>query len=143
MIKTFRGLIADEDTVQVRLSTNQGLVGYKIIDFRLMADNPGQSDVNHVVKIWSESPGTPDATVNFNAPTLLGASMLRESVGAEDMPISTNVIFDDRVVNQDIYITHVETGGTRACNYYIELEQMKLDLSEATVATLKDMRGRE
>jgi hypothetical protein len=28
-------------------------------------------------------------------------------------------------------------------NYYLELEQVKLDLNEATVATLKDMRGRE
>jgi hypothetical protein len=28
-------------------------------------------------------------------------------------------------------------------NYYIELEKVKLDLNEATVATLKDMRGRE
>ena len=29
----------------------------------------------------------------------------------------------------------------KTMNYYIELEQVKLDLNEATVATLKDMRG--
>ena len=34
--------------------------------------------------------------------------------------------------------THADAGPV---NYYIELEQVKLDLSEATVATLKDMRG--
>ena len=33
-----------------------------------------------------------------------------------------------------------ETG---LVNYYIELEQMKLDLSENTVATLKDIRNIE
>jgi len=28
-------------------------------------------------------------------------------------------------------------------NYYLELEQIKLDLSESTVATLKDIRNKE
>jgi len=45
------------------------------------------------------------------------------------------------VVNQDIYITHIDTNGAIPCNYYIELEQVKLDLSENTVATLKDIRN--
>ena len=32
-------------------------------------------------------------------------------------------------------------GSAAICNYHIELEQMKLDLSEQTVATLKDIRN--
>ena len=52
-------------------------------------------------------------------------------------------MFDHVKVNQDIYISHHNADGTSSCNYYIELEQMKLNLDEATVATLKDMRGRE
>ena len=43
--------------------------------------------------------------------------------------------------NQDIYVTHTDVLGAGACNYYIELEQFKLDLSENTVATLKDIRN--
>ena len=41
------------------------------------------------------------------------------------------------------YITLQDTQNAGGSNYYIELEQIKLDLNEATVATLKDMRGRE
>ena len=32
---------------------------------------------------------------------------------------------------------------SRPVNYYVELEQMKLDLNENTVATLKDIRNIE
>ena len=44
--------------------------------------------------------------------------------------------------NQDIFVT-CDTGSTsgESCNYYIELEQIKLDLNENTVATLKDIRN--
>ena len=49
-------------------------------------------------------------------------------------------IFDNTIVNQDIYITHSDIVGTTPCNYYLELEQVKLDLNENTVATLKDIR---
>jgi hypothetical protein len=37
----------------------------------------------------------------------------------------------------------MEENGSEDCNYYLELEQIKLDLNQSTVATLKDMRGRE
>ena len=42
------------------------------------------------------------------------------------------------IFNQDIYVTNYGSG---AMNYYIELEQIKLDLNENTVATLKDIRN--
>jgi hypothetical protein len=42
--------------------------------------------------------------------------------------------------NQDIFITLGSQSGA-SCNYYIELEQVKLDLNENTVATLKDIRN--
>ena len=51
-------------------------------------------------------------------------------------------IFDNMTFNQDIYVTYKddETAG-KFINYYIELEQVKLDLNENTVATLKDIRN--
>ena len=52
-------------------------------------------------------------------------------------------MFDNVTFNQDIYVTHTDTNSAIPINYYIELEQRKIDLNEATVATLKDMRGRE
>ena len=45
--------------------------------------------------------------------------------------------------NQDIYVTHEDTVGSQPCNYYIELEVVKLALDENTVATLKDIRNIE
>jgi len=51
------------------------------------------------------------------------------------------IIFDNVTFNQDIFITAIDIGAAAECNYYLELEQFTLDLSEATVATLKDMRG--
>ena len=53
------------------------------------------------------------------------------------------VVFDNEIFNQDIYITHTDAHATGECNYYIELEQIKLDLNENTVATLKDIRNIE
>ena len=50
-------------------------------------------------------------------------------------------VFDKEIFNQDIYLTHDENLGSLAVNYYIELEQVKLDLNENTVATLKDIRN--
>ena len=43
--------------------------------------------------------------------------------------------------NQDIYVTMKDSSTGESCNYYIELEQMKLNLDEQTVATLKDIRN--
>ena len=43
--------------------------------------------------------------------------------------------------NQDIYVTAVDASGSnRATNYYLELEQFKLNDIETTMATLKDIR---
>jgi len=53
------------------------------------------------------------------------------------------IIFDHEIFNQDIYVTHWSDSGADACNYYIELEQVKLSVDESTVATLKDIRNKE
>ena len=53
------------------------------------------------------------------------------------------VIFDNEIFNQDIYITHTDNKNAESINYYIELEQIKLDLNQNTVATLKDIRNIE
>jgi len=52
------------------------------------------------------------------------------------------VIFDSEIFNQDIYLTHTDTGGAVACNYYIELEVIPLDDAGAEYATVKDLRTR-
>ena len=142
MIKTFKGLLADGDQVTIRLRTNNGLTGYKIKKFEVIPETPGASSQESILKVSSVKASTVNATVNFDSPTLLAAAFYKLGSSMSDPGYQT-IIFDDKKVNQDIYITHSEIVGSSSGNYYLELEQVKLDLNEATVATLKDMRGRE
>ena len=148
MIKTYKGKIASNDVVQLRLSTSDGLTGYKIKQFKLIFSNPGAANTESTVKIFSvpkDASATPSevtSTINFDDPTLLAAAFMSGSTGV-NYPEDLTVIVDNAIINQDLYLTHVEQVGNDDINYYVELEQIKLDLNEATVATLKDMRGRE
>jgi len=142
MIKTFRGKLADDGKLTIRLSTNNGLTGYKVKKFQGMAASPGAAQEAHVLKIFSVDPSTTTGTVNFDSPTLLAVCYFTNR-NDELHSNESIIIFDDKVFNQDIYITHVDVQSTAEANFYIELEQVKLDINEATVATVKDMRGRE
>jgi hypothetical protein len=145
MIKTFKGLLADGSQDKIRLSTKQGLIGYRITKFQAMPNDPMAADGEHILKIWSveQDTGTIDGNVNFNSPHLLAVSTVANETDGKLYPININMVVDNKVINQSIYVTHSDIHGNTSCNYYIELEQLKLDLGEATVATLKDMRGRE
>jgi len=144
MIKTFRAKLADGEQDTIRLSTNDGLTGYKIKKFELMPTAPGVTSQESVMKLFTYEPATVTGTIDFDDVTLLGAAFLRSpaSIGTASGYTSAIItVFDNVTFNQDIFITHDENSGSAACNYYLELEQVKLDLNEATVATLKDMRG--
>ena len=139
-IKTFRGLIADGGQDTILLHTNDGSTGYKITKFQLMHNEPGEQQAEHTVKIYKTKQTTIDNTVDFSDNTLLGAGYIAENSSLV-YPVSTIIVFDKEIFNQDIYLTHEDTLASRGVNYYIELEQVKLDLSENTVATLKDIRN--
>jgi len=120
------------------LHTNTGSTGYRIVKFELF---PGLPNVNQdsLVNIFKVPQGAASTTSDFSDQTLLasGLYMARES----NFDQFQHVVFDTEIFNQDIYITHTEGGASRTINYYIELEQVKLDLNENTVATLKDIRN--
>jgi len=144
MIKTFRGLIADGAQDTIVLHTNDGSTGYRIVKFQLMNENPITTSGEHIMKIYkvSQTPGNMPGvtgTVDFSDNTLLGVGLFIHNDSYANT--QTHIIFDQEIFNQDIYITHDTDAGSDACNYYIELEQIKLDLSESTVATLKDIRN--
>jgi hypothetical protein len=141
MIKSFRGLLKDGGDATIRLSTNNGLIGYKINKFEVLPEVYGTGDQVSLVKI-STVPIDTTSTVNFDIPTLLAVGVIR--VGNLITETMTQVtVFDNVKFNQDIYITLKNLDASLGVNYYLELEQVKLSLDEATVATLKDMRGRE
>ena len=144
-IKSFRGQLADGGQERIRLSTNDGKTGYLVRKFQTMSVSPGIEQHESITQLFAEKVGTVptgSATVDFRNPLLLAANVYISGNASAEV-YNQQVIFDSVKVNQDIYVTHTENDGTSAINYYIELEQVKLDLNEATVATLKDMRGRE
>ena len=146
-IKSFRGLIADDGIDTVVLHTQNGSTGYRIVDLELMYYKPGDGDVDHVLQVFSVPQTAASAVVDFSDQTLLGAAFLRQDSDAVNITgrMGGHVIFDNITFNQDIYITLKNvtdgTGTTDPCNYLIKLEQVKIDLTQNTVATLKDIRN--
>ena len=139
-IKSFRGMMADGAIDTVTLHTNNGSTGYRITKFEMMAKATGTYDHGFIMKIYKVPQSTVSALVDFSDNTLLAAGYTANHENIQYANIQ-QIIFDQEVFNQDIYITckDIETGQN--CNYYIELEQMPLDLNENTVATLKDIRN--
>jgi len=144
-IKTFRGLIADRAQDTIVLHTNDGSTGYRIVKFQLFAAGATSAFAyESFVSIFKvEQTGTipADATPDFSDNTLLACGYYTQHGTAESNPEDINVIFDREIFNQDIFISHSNSASSEAINYYIELEQVKLDLTENTVATLKDIRN--
>ena len=140
-IKTFRGLIADGNQDIVVLHTNDGSLGYRIIKFSIIPEKPVTAANECVLQIWKVSQTGVTSEIDFSNQTLLGIGIYSNQTDTTYYPDDQTIIFDTEIFNQDIYITHKNETGTVSCNYYLELEQVKLDLNENTVATLKDIRN--
>jgi hypothetical protein len=140
MIKTFRGQLTDGAQDTINLKTNDGSMGYRIVKFQGLTNEPGQNDYESTLKIYKIEQTAFNNTVDFSDNTLLGV-WFGEGTASGTASSTFTTIFDREIFNQDIYITHSDTASSSVCNYYIELEQVKLNLNENTVATLKDIRN--
>ena len=138
--KSFRGLLADGAIDTIPLSTNNGSTGYRITKMQLIGEQPGTTNIESTVKIFSIPQTTATNNIDFSDNTLLAAGHYAKGNNTAEVQ-SDIVVFDNMTFNQDIYVTAVETQGSEPTNYYIELEQIKLSLDENTVATLKDIRN--
>ena len=144
-IKSFRGKIADAGQDVISLHTNNGSVGYRIKKFETISSQETTGGVagEHYTFIWSIAQPSVSSTtpnIDFSNQTLLAVNW---SPNNAERPFAKSIVFDNMIFNQDIYITHMDIAGSQANNYYIELEQIKLDLNENTIATLKDIRNIE
>jgi len=138
MIKTFRGNLADAAEDRIRLHTIQGKMGYKIVKFQIMQGEPGEQTVESTVKIYKSSQSTINNTVDFTDNDLLAVAYWELNANVV-YPLSDAVIFDNEIVNQDIYVSHKgESADT--CNYYIELEVVELSELGAEYTTIRDIR---
>ena len=143
MIKTYRGILADGGQDKINLKTLKGEIGYRIVKFDIFAVSPGTLAQESTVMVWKlkqiiSSPIPSSVYIDFTDSDLLGVASIH---GWSDRQLAEAVVlFDQEVFNQDIYVTHTETVGTAACNYYLELEQIMLNENESTMATLQSLR---
>jgi len=136
VVKTYRGLLADGAQDKIPLSTKDGSVGYRIVKFDIIDGAPGTLNSENVVKMYKTEQSTIDAVANFTDNDLLGIAFYKPQV------LTRVIFFDSEIFNQDIYVTHKDiSGNNNPCNYYLELEQMKLDHTQNMSATLKAIRG--
>jgi len=140
-IKTYRGLLTDGVQQKINLKTNTGKMGYRIVKFQVMPQNPGTSDYEHVVQIFTipKTDPTVYGDIDFSDQNLLGVAFTKGDT-SQGNPYDTAVIFDNVIFNQDIFVTHADVKGALGANYHIELEQVKLNDNESTMATLQSIR---
>jgi hypothetical protein len=137
MIKTFRGLMADDTQDTIVLHTNTGSTGYRIVNFRVMPKTDAL--IETTMKIYKIEQSTNTSDMDFSDNTLLAAAFYAQTASTDAN--KEIIIFDKEIFNQDIYITLKAHSSAGELNYYLELEQVKLDLNQNTVATLKDIRN--
>jgi len=140
VVKTYRGRLAEGGQDRIPLATKDGSVGYRIAKLAVMGPD-GSEAIDSVLKIYKEEQSAVDNIINFTDNSLLAAAVISQSSAATNYPEDVSVIFDQEIFNQDIYITLKGAGQSAKVNYYIELEQMKLDHTQNMSATLKAIRG--
>ena len=138
MIKTFRGKIVKGGQDTIVLHTNDGSVGYRIVKFQAMGTSDDEN-YESTLQVWSVS-NAGAYQVDFSNQELLAAILYGDNNTAGTAAVQT-VIFDNMVFNQDIYVTFESASASADMNYYLELEQVTLNLDENTVATLKNVKN--
>jgi len=125
-VHSFRGLLADEEQQKIRIQGSVGTIAWRITKFQIMGDAPVTENQESVVKIFREVQSSFDATVNFTDDELLGVAVWSSHSTATNYPEDLSVIFDNSLFVRNIYISHAEAAAARSCNYYIELEEVKV-----------------
>ena len=141
-ILSYRGLLADGGQDTILLSTKKGEKGYRIIKLELFPNEPGQQGMSNTVKIYKVFQSAINNTVDFSDNRLLAAAYYQEDANPA-YPSALDVVFDQEIFNQDIYVTNRDTDGDRNVNYYIELEQVPLTEDQALVTIVKNLRNEQ
>jgi len=138
-VHSFRGRLADGGQDKIRIQGATGEVAWRISKFQIIQYNAGAADVEAIMQIWRER--HPDAggdipewnVIDFTNDELLGAAFMsiRDSSAGSTIP---SVIFDNELFSRNIFITYFDKQVGQPCNYYIELEKVKL--SKAGMAQL-------
>jgi len=137
-ILSYRGLMPADSFDTILLSTKKGEVGYRITKLEVVSGGPVGLSPEAVIQIWKDPQSATSYNIDFSNNRLLAAAFYENNQNVAGDGGSV-IIFDQEIFNQDIYLTCASTDG--AINYYLEIEVIKLDESQAMVATLKDIRN--
>ena len=128
------------DTIdRISLHTNDGSIGYRIIDFIVFPTT--DDNIESTMKVYSTAQTTASSSIDFSDQELLAAAFYTQATTSTSYPEDMIVYFDNVTFNQDIYVTLKGHNYTADLNYMIKLEQVKLDINSNPVAPLKDMRN--
>ena len=93
-IKTYRGKLKDGAKEQIRLKTNTGKIGYRIVKFQVMSDAPTTVSAECVVKIFKVPQTSVTAKINFKDNNLLAVALWTSDSDTHEQAEDMNVIFD-------------------------------------------------
>jgi len=139
---SYKGIVPSGTQQKINLSTIKGKIGYKIVKFQVINKQPNEQTVELQGMLYKTSQtGSITNVIDFSDSDLLGVTTYVNSSNSA-YPQSDVIIFDNEVVNQDIFFVGIDQGGdNREVNYYIELEAMTLSDLEATMLTLKNIKA--
>jgi len=142
-ILSYRALLAHGAQDRILLSTKKGEIGYRIIKFQLLPDDSGGHAAESTVKVYKTEQAAVSNIVDFSDNRLLAAGYISNHTSGYIYPPRDQIIFENEIFNQDIFVTHYDRSGDAPCNYYIELERIKLSEHDSMVTTLKDIRNND
>jgi len=123
---SFRGLLADGGQDKIRIEGATGQIAWRITKFELLPYNVATTASKElIVKIYREEQSAITESVDFTQDELLGAGIFTDG----NNPIYANsivTIFDNALFVRNIWISLKDANGSERCNYYIELEEVKV-----------------
>ena len=138
---SYKNSIANDSQERIKLTTLKGKKGYRLKKFQVMNNQPSSQDYEQVYKLYKVQQSTITNVVDLSDSDLIGV-VFDNGQGGTPGRFWNQIIMDNEVFNQDIYITMIAAagGGTTSGNYYIEMEQMDLSDLQATQLTLNNLR---
>jgi len=128
---SFKGLLDNGAQDRIRIEGATGEIAWRITKFSIMPYAPGNTTQESLVQVWREEVATVPTsaqTVDFTDDELLAAAWLpHAAAGGATPPPGIEVIFDNALFVRNIWVTNTDNAGnSNACNYYIELEEVKV-----------------
>jgi len=126
------------DGDQIRIPLHRTEQGFRIHTLQVMPnDIDGSTSHECSVQVWKQKQTSLAIDIDFNQDALLGAAYYVRSSNPSSPYVATiseqTVVFDREVINQDIFVAYKTGQSGQKINYYLELEEVSMNDSEAAV----------